>query len=101
VEKDKGKGPKAKKGQVVTLQYTGYLLNGKKFDSSFDHGQPFSFTLGNGEVIAGWDEGVSMMNVGTSAMFIIPSVLAYGSNGSGEIPPYSPLVFEVQLMKAE
>ncbi len=101
VEKDKGKGPKAKKGQMVTLQYTGYLLNGKKFDSSFDHGQPFSFTLGKGEVIAGWDEGVSMMNVGTSAMFIIPSVLAYGSNGSGEIPPYSPLVFEVQLMKAE
>lgn len=101
VEQEKGKGPKPKKGQTVTLQYTGYLLNGKKFDSSFDHGAPFSFTLGKGEVIAGWDEGVSMMNVGTSATFVIPSVLAYGSNGTGGIPPFSPLVFEVQLMKAE
>ena len=102
IETAKGNGAKAKSGQKVTMQYTGYLLNGKKFDSSFDHdGQPFSFTLGNKEVIAGWDEGVAMMNVGSSATFVIPSSLAYGSNGQGPIPPFSPLVFEVQLMKAE
>jgi FKBP-type peptidyl-prolyl cis-trans isomerase FkpA len=101
IETEKGNGPKVKKGQLVTMQYTGYLINGKKFDSSFDHGQPFSFTLGKGEVIGGWEEGVSMMNVGSSATFIIPSVLGYGSNGSGPIPPFAPLIFEVQLMKAE
>ncbi len=100
-ETAKGNGPKVKKGQKVTMQYTGYLLNGKKFDSSFDHGQPFTFKLGASEVIAGWDEGVAMMNVGSSATFVIPSVLGYGSNGQGPIPPFSPLVFEVQLMKAE
>lgn len=101
IETEKGNGPKVKKGQLVTMQYTGYLINGKKFDSSLDHGQPFSFTLGKGEVIGGWEEGVSMMNVGSSATFIIPSVLGYGSNGSGPIPPFAPLIFEVQLMKAE
>jgi FKBP-type peptidyl-prolyl cis-trans isomerase FkpA len=102
IETAKGNGAKAKPGQKVTMQYTGYLLNGKKFDSSFDHdGQPFTFTLGNKEVIAGWDEGVAMMNVGSSATFVIPSSLAYGSNGQDPIPPFAPLVFEVQLMKAE
>ena len=101
IETAKGNGAKAKSGQKVTMQYTGYLLNGKKFDSSFDHGEAFSFKLGAGEVIAGWDEGVALMNVGSSATFIIPSVLGYGSNGQGPIPPFSPLVFEVQLMKAE
>ncbi|HPH82027.1 MAG TPA: FKBP-type peptidyl-prolyl cis-trans isomerase [Flavobacteriales bacterium] len=100
-ETAKGNGPLAKKGQKVTMQYTGYLLNGKKFDSSFDHGEPFTFKLGAGEVIAGWEEGVAMMHVGSSATFVIPSVLGYGSNGQGPIPPFSPLVFEVQLMKAE
>jgi FKBP-type peptidyl-prolyl cis-trans isomerase len=102
IETAKGNGAKVKVGQKVTMQYTGYLLNGKKFDSSFDHdGKPFSFTLGNKEVIEGWDEGVAMMNVGSSATFVIPSSLGYGSNGQGPIPPFSPLVFEVQLMKAE
>jgi FKBP-type peptidyl-prolyl cis-trans isomerase len=102
VEVEKGNGKKAQKGQKVTLNYTGYLLNGKKFDSSFDHGQPFEFTLGKGEVIAGWDEGVAMMNVGGTATFVIPSVLGYGSNGAGgDIPPFAPLVFEVQLLKAQ
>ncbi len=101
IETAKGNGAKAKLGQKVTMQYTGYLLNGKKFDSSFDNGKPFTFTLGKAEVIAGWDEGVAMMNVGSSATFVIPSSLAYGSNGQGPIPPFSPLVFEVQLMKAE
>jgi FKBP-type peptidyl-prolyl cis-trans isomerase FkpA len=101
IETAKGSGAKAKVGQKVTVNYSGYLLNGKKFDSSFDRGTPFDFTLGKGEVIAGWDEGVAMMNVGTTATFIIPSILGYGSNGSGEIPPFAPLVFEVQLLKAE
>lgn len=101
IETAKGNGVKAQKGKKVTVNYSGYLLNGKKFDSSFDRGTPFQFTLGQGEVIAGWDEGVAMMNVGTTATFIIPSILAYGSNGSGEIPPFAPLVFEVQLLKAE
>lgn len=102
IETAKGNGPKVKPGQKVTMQYTGFLLNGKKFDSSFDHdGEPFSFTLGSKEVIAGWDEGVAMMNVGSSATFVIPSALGYGGNGQGPIPPFSPLVFEVQLMKAE
>ena len=102
IETAKGNGAKVKPGQKVTMQYTGYLLNGKKFDSSFDHdGKPFSFKLGNKEVIAGWDEGVAMMNVGSSATFVIPSILGYGSSSQGPIPPFAPLVFEVQLMKAE
>jgi FKBP-type peptidyl-prolyl cis-trans isomerase FkpA len=101
IETEKGSGPKVKPGQKVTVHYTGYLLNGKKFDSSFDRDQPFSFTLGKGEVIGGWDEGIGMMNVGSSATFIIPSVLGYGSNGSGTIPPFAPLVFEVQLLKVD
>jgi FKBP-type peptidyl-prolyl cis-trans isomerase FkpA len=96
-----GNGAKPRKGQKVSVHYTGYLLNGKKFDSSFDRNEPFTFTLGQGEVIAGWDEGISLMKVGGSATFVIPSQLAYGSNGSGSIPPFSPLVFDVQLIKIE
>ena len=98
VENQKGNGAQAKKGQKVTVHYTGYLLNGKKFDSSYDHNAPFTFELGKGEVIGGWDEGIALMNVGTAAMLVIPSNLAYGSNGQGDIPPFSPLVFEVTLM---
>lgn len=96
-----GKGPKPRSGQKVTVHYAGYLLNGRKFDSSYDRDQPFVFTLGEGQVIEGWDEGIAMMNVGGSATLIIPSNLAYGSNGQGMIPPFSPLVFDVQLMNAE
>jgi FKBP-type peptidyl-prolyl cis-trans isomerase FkpA len=102
IENTKGNGPKAKKGQKVTVHYSGFLLNGKKFDSSYDRDQPFTFTLGAGEVIGGWDEGVSYMNVGTFAQFLLPSQLAYGAMGSPPvIPPFSPLVFEVQLLKIE
>jgi FKBP-type peptidyl-prolyl cis-trans isomerase FkpA len=101
VQNEKGNGSKPKKGQKVTVNYSGYLLNGKKFDSSYDRNEPITFTLGQGEVIAGWDEGIGMMNVGGTATFVIPSVLAYGSNGQGDIPPFAPLVFEVQLLKAE
>jgi FKBP-type peptidyl-prolyl cis-trans isomerase FkpA len=101
VENQKGNGPKAKPGQKVTVHYSGYLLNGKKFDSSYDHNSPFTFELGKGEVIGGWDEGVALMNVGTSATLVIPSNLAYGSNGQGDIPPFAPLVFEVQLISVK
>lgn len=101
IETLKGNGAQAKKGQTVSVHYSGYLLNGKKFDSSFDRDQPFSFRLGEGEVIAGWDEGVSLMRIGGTATFIIPSILGYGSNGQGMIEPFSPLVFEVQLINAE
>ena len=102
IENTKGNGPKAKVGQTVTVHYAGFLLNGKKFDSSYDRDQPFTFKLGAGEVIGGWDEGVSYMNVGTIAQFLLPSQLAYGASGSAPvIPPFSPLVFDVQLLKIE
>jgi FKBP-type peptidyl-prolyl cis-trans isomerase len=97
-----GKGKRAKAGDDVTVDYTGYLLDGTKFDSSKDHGQPFTFKLGAGRVIKGWDEGVAKLNVGGKAKLIIPSNLAYGERGAGGvIPPYAPLVFDVELIKAE
>jgi FKBP-type peptidyl-prolyl cis-trans isomerase len=99
IETAKGKGPKPTVGQRVKVHYTGYLLNGRKFDSSFDREAPFEFNLGKGEVIGGWDEGIALMNVGTSATLIVPSQLGYGSSGSGIIPPFAPLVFEVQLIE--
>ncbi|MFN4123011.1 MAG: FKBP-type peptidyl-prolyl cis-trans isomerase [Flavobacteriales bacterium] len=102
IEELKGKGPKAQKDKRVYVHYAGYLLNGRKFDSSFDRGEPIDFILGAGQVIAGWEEGISMMNVGTKAKLIIPSILGYGSNGSPPtIPPYSTLVFDVELVKIE
>ena len=77
------------------------MLNGSKFDSSIDRGQPFEFTLGGG-VIKGWEEGISMMKVGGKARLIIPSWLGYGAKGSGDkIPPYSTLVFDVELLNVQ
>jgi FKBP-type peptidyl-prolyl cis-trans isomerase len=102
VEKVKGKGPKAIKGKKVSVHYTGRLLDGTIFDSSLERkpAKPYEFTLGNGEVIAGWDEGIAMMNEGGKATLIIPSKLGYGSSGSGgKIKPFSPLVFDVELVK--
>jgi len=93
-----GKGPHPKKGDKVSVQYTGYLLNGKKFDSSLDRGKPFEFTLGMHRVIAGWDEGIAMMRKGGSAKLIIPSSLGYGPRNMGPIPPFSTLVFDVKLI---
>jgi len=102
IETVAGTGEKPKVGQKVSVHYTGYFLDGKKFDSSVDRNQPFEFKLGTGQVISGWDEGVAMMNVGATAKFLLPSNLAYGANGAGgAIPPFSPLVFEVQLLKIE
>jgi FKBP-type peptidyl-prolyl cis-trans isomerase len=101
VVEEKGNGPKPKKGDKVTVHYTGYLLDGTKFDSSVDRGKPFNFTLGANQVIKGWDEGIAMLNIGSKAKLIIPSNLGYGERGAGPIPPFSPLVFEVELIDAE
>lgn len=92
-----GSGEAAKAGDTVKMQYTGWLENGTKFDSSFDHGgQPFSFQLGVGQVIRGWDEGVAGMKPGGVRKLIIPSELGYGARGAGgAIPPNATLIFEV------
>ncbi len=93
----KGKGKKPVAGQKVKVHYTGKFLDGNVFDSSKDRGKPIEFTLGKGQVIQGWDEGISMMRKGGKAVLIIPSNLAYGQ-GRGRIPPYSTLVFDVELV---
>ena len=101
IEKVAGKGPKAKAGDKVKVHYTGKLLNGKVFDSSLTRKPvaPFEFTIGQGQVIPGWDEGISMMSAGGKATLIIPSKLGYGERGAGaDIPAYSPLVFDVELI---
>ena len=94
-----GTGPIADKGQTVKVHYTGWLTTGKKFDSSVDSRRPFSFTLGAGEVIKGWDEGVAGMRVGGKRQLRIPSQLAYGDKGyPGVIPPNATLIFDVELL---
>ncbi len=99
IEVKRGSGAKAEAGKKVKVKYTGMLLDGKVFDSSENHGQPFEFNLGTGEVIPGWDEGISKMKAGGKAKLVIPSNLGYGSRGMGNIPPYSTLVFEVELVE--
>ena len=94
-----GTGATAQAGQTVSVHYTGWLENGKKFDSSVDRSQPFSFPLGAGRVIKGWDEGVQGMKVGGKRKLIIPSNLGYGARGAGGvIPPNATLIFEVELL---
>ena len=92
---------KPSKGEKVKVHYKGMLLDGTVFDSSFKRNQPIEFTLGIGQVIKGWDEGISLLGVGDKASFIIPSDLAYGESGAGGvIPPNAPLIFEVELISA-
>ncbi len=94
-----GTGAVAEKGKRVSVHYTGWLTDGAKFDSSVDRGQPFDFTLGAGEVIPGWDEGVAGMHVGGKRRLTIPPALAYGEAGRPPvIPPSATLVFEVELI---
>src|ERR1700676_5138481 len=101
-----GTGPVPPAGQAFTVNYTGWLFvdgkKGKKFDSSLDRGEPFSFTLGQGQVIKGWDEGLATMHVGGKRTLIIPPDLGYGTRGAGgDIPPDATLMFDVDLLGAK
>jgi FKBP-type peptidyl-prolyl cis-trans isomerase FkpA len=97
-----GDGDVATAGKTVSVHYTGWLTDGKKFDSSKDRNQPFEFPLGGGRVIKGWDEGVQGMKVGGVRKLTIPASLGYGSRGAGGvIPPDATLVFEVELLKVQ
>lgn len=93
-----GTGPAVKSGDTVTINYVGTLTDGTKFDSSYDHGQPFSTQIGTGQVIKGWDLGVIGMKVGGKRKLTIPPQLGYGSQGTDGIPPNSTLIFELELV---
>lgn len=96
-----GSGIEATDGKNVTVHYTGTLTDGTKFDSSLDRNSPFTFTLGSGQVIQGWDQGVKGMKTGGKRKLTIPPQLGYGANAQGPIPANSTLVFEVELLKVE
>ncbi|MBE9512232.1 MAG: FKBP-type peptidyl-prolyl cis-trans isomerase [Bacteroidetes bacterium] len=97
IESETGTGLQPQQGDTVSVHYTGKLIDGTIFDTSVG-GSPFSFTLGTGYVIPGWDEGIAYMKEGGKAILIIPSILGYGSSGIGSIPPYSTLIFDVELV---
>lgn len=97
-DKEAGAGQLARAGQLLSVHYTGTLENGVKFDSSLDRGEPFQFVLGAGQVIKGWDRGLSGMRVGGKRHLVIPPGLAYGEREIGSIPPNSTLIFDVELL---
>jgi FKBP-type peptidyl-prolyl cis-trans isomerase FkpA len=101
----KGSGDRAKPGQKVSMNYLGKFLDGKKFDANVDDNfkstRPFQFTLGIGQVIKGWDEGVQLLNPGSRATFFLPSGIAYGERAMGPIPANSVLVFDVELVSVD
>lgn len=99
ISKKAGKGVQATAGKKVSVHYVGKLLDGTEFDNSVKRGEPIEFVLGQGQVIPGWDEGIAMMKEGEKAVLLIPSNLAYGERGNQVIPPCSPLVFDVELVK--
>ena len=100
IEREKGTGPAPKTGDKVKVWYTGKLLDGTVFDASSNRNKAFEFPLGQGHVIKGWDIGIAMMKQGGKATLVIPSNLGYGERGSGQrIPPFAPLVFEVELQE--
>ena len=99
---EEGQGPKPVTGKTVSVHYTGYLTDGKKFDSSIDRGEPIKFPIGTGKVIQGWDEGLLLLNSGSKARLIIPHELGYGTAGYPPIiPPSSTLIFDVELVGVE
>jgi peptidylprolyl isomerase len=96
-----GTGPSPRPGQTATVNYTGTLTDGTKFDSSYDHGQPYSFVVGGGGVIKGWDEGIRTMKVGGRRRLVVPPALGYGAMARPNIPANSTLVFEVELLSVK
>lgn len=101
IEIKEGVGPRALPGRSVRVHYTGYLVDGKKFDSSYTRDQPISFKIGGGMVIPGFEEGITMMREGGKAKLIVPSKLAYGEQELENIPPFSTLIYEVELIEAQ
>ena len=96
--KEIGEGPEADSGDIVEVHYTGFLIDSTKFDSSKDRNTPFSFKIGSGQVIEGWDEGVSYLRVGDKATFVLPADIAYGERATGEIPANSTLIFDIEVL---
>ena len=101
IEVAAGTGKLAEPGKVYVVQYTGWLTDGTKFDSSYDRGQPISFEQGKRKVIPGWDAGFEGMRVGGKRRFMIPYQLAYGEKGRGKIPPQAELIFDVELIDVQ
>jgi len=101
IDERPGDGPWPQMGQNVRVHYTGWLTDGKKFDSSVDRGQPFVFALGQGQVIRGWDEGVATMRPGGKRRLVLTPQLAYGAQGTGSIPPNATLIFDVEFLGAQ